>query len=69
MDDRYGIDVDAPVPAPEGDVVVPEVALVLSSEKLTQLKRTVDPPTASDEFGIDLYEQAFQFMTSLQRST
>ena len=68
VDDSCGIDVDAPVPAQEGHVVVPEVAIALNSENLSQLKRTVDPLTASDEFGIDLYEQVLQFVSSL-RST
>ena len=68
VDDTYGLDMDAPVPAQEEHVVVPEVAITLNSENLSRLKRTVDPLRSSDEFGIDLYEQVLQFVSSV-RST
>lgn len=70
VDDTYGIDVDAPVPAQrEHDVVVPEVATTLSSEHVSQLTRTVDPLKDSNEFGIDIYEEVLQFISSVSRST
>ena len=65
VDDAYGIDIDAPVPAQEGGVEVPEVQFTLSSENFLQLQRAVDPLTHSDEFGMDLYELVLRFISSV----
>ena len=65
VDDTYGIDVDAPVPAQEEHVTVPDVRITLSSENLLRLQRAVNPLAHSDEFGIDLYEQVLCFLSTV----
>ena len=65
VDDTYGTDIDGSISSPEGSVVVPEVSNCLNSENFTRLQQTVNPLTASDDFGIDLYEEVLQFMSVL----
>ena len=65
VDDSYGIDIDGPLCRQEGNIVVPEVAVTLSSENFIRLRQAVDPLATSDEFGIDLFEQVLQFMSSM----
>ena len=65
VDDTYGIDIDGHISPQEGSVVVPEVSVCLNSANFTRLQRTVNPLTVSDDFGIDLYAEVLQFMSTL----
>ncbi len=65
MDDSYGVDLDGPLSHEEGNIVVPEVGVTLTSQNFNRLKQAVDPLAASDEFGIDIFEEVLQFMSIL----
>ena len=65
VNDTYGLDVDAPLPSDEGNVIVPEIALHLSGEDFARLQQEVDPLGASGKYGMDLYQQTLQFISSL----
>ena len=65
MEEEYGIDMEGPVPSQGRSIVVPEVPIRLSSENFAHLQQAVNPFAPSDEFGIDLYEQVLQFMSTI----
>ena len=65
MDDTYGIDVDGPISSQEDSTVVPEFSVRLNSLDFATLQQMINPLAASDDFGIDLYEQVLQFMSTL----
>lgn len=68
VSDTYGIDNDLGVSiASDGDdegVAVPPIELGLSDEHIAVLTAAVDPLSASQEFGVDLYLQAVQMILS-----
>lgn len=61
VDDTYGIDVAESLYHEHSNVIVPEVAFSLSLEHFEDLKQTVNPLAASEDFGIDLYEQVLLY--------
>ncbi len=65
VEEEYGIDMEGPVPSQGRSIVVPEVPIRLSSENFAHLQQAVNPLASSDEFGIDLYEQVLQFMSTI----
>ena len=65
VDATYGIDDDGPIPLDKSSVVVPEISFHLSREDFTHLQQVVNPVVASEDFGVDLYEQTLQFIRSL----
>lgn len=65
VDDTYGIDVEGPIPSDEGHVIVPEVSFQLSREDFARLQHVVNPLGACDDYGMCLYEQTLQFLTTL----
>ena len=64
-DETYGIDVDGPIPTPDGSVVIPEIEFQVSQRDLVRLQRTIDPLGPSDEYGVDIYCQLITFLNTL----
>ena len=66
VDEHYGVDDDGPEPDLEDSgVEVPQLSYQIGAHDLHRLKDTVDPLTVSDNFGIDLYHNALQFINQL----
>lgn len=66
VDQSYGIDADGPETYDEeGTVAVPQLNFQLDPADYRRLCITVDPMSPSINYGIDLYEQAIQFIESL----
>ena len=66
VDEHYGVDDDGPEPDLEASgVEVPQLNYQIGAHDLHRLKDTVDPLTVSDNFGIDLYHNALQFINQL----
>ena len=65
VDDTFGLDPDAP-PAvhTDGNIVVPDIDCRLDEETLTRLRHHIDPLSTSDNYGMDLYDQALEIITS-----
>ena len=63
VDDHYGVDPDITVENDEA-VAVPENPVKFSDSDMHSLKLAVDPLSASDNHGIDLYEQTRQIISS-----
>ena len=65
VDDTFWLDPDAP-PAvhTDGNIVVPGIDCRLDEETLTRLRHHVDPLSTSDNYGMDLYDQALEIITS-----
>ena len=63
--ESYGLDVDGPVSSNEGNVVVPQVAVSLDSGSFSRLKQAINPLASSDDFGIDIFEDVLQFMSTV----
>ena len=65
VDEFYGIDPSSPLPVDSnGQVEVPESPLHFSDRDLLSLRQVVNPCAASDNYGIDLYEQTLEIITS-----
>jgi len=62
VDQSYGIDVDRPETYEERTVAVPQLHFQLDHADYQCLCITVDPMSPSINYGIDLYEQAIQFI-------
>lgn len=63
--DMYGaVESGLAVQDDEG-VHVPECTFSLEDEHFTQLKQTVNPLASSDNYGIELYEQSLDFISSI----
>ena len=66
VDDMYGVDdmddVEASVRGPE-TVTVPESILTVSDAVLQELAQRVNPLSASDNYGIDIYQEAVDMLT------
>ena len=63
MDDEYGIDPEGPVSSTENSVSIPASSLNFSDSDISTLQTNVDPLTASDNYGIDLYERALTLIS------
>lgn len=62
----YGIDWQADVPEVEtGGVTLPRLELGLSAEQIQLFTSSINPLTASDTYGVDLYLQAVGHVTNL----
>ena len=65
VDDMYGVDgvddVEASVRGPE-TVTVPESILIVSDVVLQELAQRVNPLSASDNYGIDIYQEAVDIL-------
>ena len=64
VDETYGIDPDGPVLLSEG-ISVPRTNLPFSAEDIALLEEHIDPHSVTDNYGIDLYEQTLQFISSV----
>ena len=69
VSDAYGIDDDGPIPVHNGGVhvEVPQNTFGMSLDHMESLRRAIDPCGPSDNYGIDLYEQALQFCQNLSQ--
>ena len=60
VDSGYGIDEDAPEES--NAIEIPESSYILNDESFELLQQAVDPLQHSDNYGIDIYELALQFI-------
>ena len=70
VDTSYGTDHDGPLPSTEESVTsvpVPRSTLRFSEADVQMLKQVVDPCSVSENFGIDLYQQTLQFISTLNQ--
>ena len=60
----HGIDWDGPLPDSEDheSVEVPAIPVPLEDEDLRELLHTVCPTAPSDDYGLNLYNHALQFV-------
>ena len=65
VNDTYGIDPDGPISLPEDSISVPQSTLRFSDADMHALKQNINPHGASDNYGIDLYEQTLHFISTL----
>ena len=67
VDSDYGTDPDGPIPAEEEEtgVSVPQTNLKFNDTDMAILQQNIDPCDATDNYGLDLYEQTLQYITSL----
>ena len=67
VDEFYGYDEEGPTPSTDDSegVNVPHNSLTFADSELAVLTDTVNPTGASDEYGIDLYKQTLQYITTL----
>ena len=64
IDDGYGIEEEGLVPD-ESQVDVPESIFEISDVQYEQLCQQVHPLSPSENYGIDIYEQALQFISEI----
>ena len=63
IDNTYGVDEQGFYSSEgEEDVTIPETAVDLRDEELTQLHHSIDPLSLSDNYGIELYEATVEFV-------
>ncbi len=67
VDNDYGTDPDGPIPAEEdgNGVSVPQTTLTFTDTDMVILQQNIDPCGATENYGLDLYEQTLQYITSL----
>ena len=67
VNESYGIDPQGPVSvaSDRSGVEIPQNSLHFSERDIYMLKQTVDPCAASDNHGIDLYEQTLEYISNL----
>ena len=67
IDDHYGVDTDGThlETDDQNEVVVPENTIKFSDEDVRALKAAVNPLGPSDNYGIDIYEQTLQYISTL----
>lgn len=67
IDESYGIDPQGPisVASDRSGIEIPQSTLHFSERDIYMLKQTIDPCAASDNYGIDLYEQTLQYISNL----
>ena len=64
VDDNFGLDPDAPAAVDESDAVsVPGILCSINDMQLAHLQQSVIPLSLSENYGMDLYEQALQCIT------
>ncbi len=64
VDADYG-GVDVPLVTDANRVQVPQNNVLLTEDEYSRLSQAIDPLSQSPNYGIDLYEQAVQFITAL----
>ena len=64
VSDRYGVDEDG-LPVDYSGLEIPEGAFTLTPEQLSNLQQMVYPLSESNNYGIDLYEEALFFINNL----
>ena len=62
----YGISSDDPIASSEVAVTISEEWYTLPRTNFYQLQATVNPLLESDNYGVDLYQSALQYLNSLQ---
>ncbi len=67
MDSNYGIDPGIVATSDEG-VVVPENPIKFSDTDMQALKLAFNPLGVSENFGIDLYEQTLEIISTFDNS-
>ena len=70
--DLYGDDPDAPAPDPDNEVtglVIPSLEYQLDNEVLLAMETNFDPLSEDNNFGINTYLQAQEFVTVKRRRT
>ena len=70
----FGIDFDGPQPAEEIDgemscnestsVEVPQTELPIAQEAFHELSRSINPLRESEFYGVDIYSEVLQFLTT-----
>ena len=66
VDDGYGVDASSTLNTDDQDtLVVPQNRIKFADHDVRVLRQTIDPLDASDNYGIDLYEQTLQFISGL----
>lgn len=69
---EYGIDWDGPLPDENDDyaqVEVPETRNPLSEDNFHELVQTIDPLSASESYGADIYLSVVSFLSELDASS
>jgi len=67
VDDNYGIDPDGQVSidnAESDGITIPQTTLKFSETDYSLLQQTIDPYGQTDNYGIDLYEQNVQLIST-----
>jgi hypothetical protein len=66
VNDLYGIDHDGPLVSDvDNEVHIPQSSLRFFTRDIATLRGVVNPLSPSDNYGIDLYEQTVQYITTL----
>ena len=65
VDNTYGMDPDGPIPLFDQGVSVPRARVNFLDADIQLLKWRVDPCGISENYGVDLYEQTLQFISTL----
>ena len=64
VNELYGVDFDETGVTPDSSIQIPQSTLNINARQLTLVQHVVNPLGASDEYGIDLYEQTLEIITS-----
>ena len=51
------------------DITVPERRIVLSAQQEDSLQQALNPLSESDNYGIELYEQALEFLRTIAQAS
>ena len=68
VDEEYGIDPEGPLSYQgevDSNVFVPSLSLKFPNTDIVTLKQTINPLSVSENFGMDLYEQTLNFISTL----
>jgi hypothetical protein len=67
VDENYGIDPDTTASSAHDSVIIPENSIKFSDTDIQTLKVSVNPLGISDNYGIDLYEQTLQIISTFNQ--
>ncbi len=62
---RCGVDPDGPIPLTDQGVSVPRTSIIFLDTDIQQLRRRVHPCGISENYGINLYEETLEFISTL----
>ena len=65
--ENYGIDPDSTASSADDSVVIPENAIKFLDTDMQTLKVSINPLGISDNYGIDLYEQTLQIISTFNK--